>query len=211
MVRVFDLDGTLLDSNGIWRRIDEQFVSQRGRQLTNEYNVYVSHAIFPDAARFTRQYYHLDESEEEIMAAWHSMAYRVYASELEMKPGAKEYLLRCQAAGERIALYTSSEPSLCRAALEHHGITGCFEQLLFAQELKLEKKYSASFAALCALLGELPGNCVLYDDSPVACASAKEAGWYVVGLHDPFFASCQDTMAKLCDEYIPGFEALTLK
>lgn len=211
MVRVFDLDGTLLDSNGIWRRIDEQFVSQRGCRLTDEYNEYVSHAIFPDAARFTRQYYHLDESEEEIMASWHRMAYRAYASELNMKPGAKEYLLRCKAAGERTLLYTSGEPSLCRAALERHGIVNCFEQLLFAQELKLEKKYSASFAALSVLLDESPENCVLYDDSPVSCASAKAAGWYVVGLHDPFFASSRDFMAELCDEYITGFEALTLR
>lgn len=211
MVRVFDLDGTLLDSNGIWRAIDERFVRRRGRVLTDEYNEYVSHAIFPDAARFTKRYYHLEESEEEIMAAWHSMAYRAYASELVMKPGAQAFLMRCKDAGERTVLYTSSEPSLCRAALEHHGIEGCFERLLFAQELKLEKKHSTSFTTLSAMLDAEPGACILYDDSPVACASAKKAGWHVVGVYDPFFASHRDTMLRQCDEYITGFEQLMEK
>lgn len=208
MVRVFDLDGTLLDSNGIWRSIDERFVQQRGRVLTDEYNDYVSHAIFPDAARFTKQYYHLEETEAEIMAAWHSMAYRAYASELAMKPWARAFLMQCRDAGEQTVLYTSSEPSLCRAALTHHGIEGCFERLLFAQELKLEKKHSASFTTLSTMLETEPGECILYDDSPVACASAKAAGWHVTGIYDPFFAPYRDAMLRQCDEYIMGFEQL---
>lgn len=208
MVQVFDLDGTLLDSNGIWRSIDERFVRRRGRQLTDEYNEYVSHAVFPDAARFTREYYHLEESEEEIMAEWHSMACRAYASELALKPWADAYLTQCQTTGDRIVLYTSSEPSLCRAALQHHGIETRFDRLLFAQELKLEKKYSASFTALSALLGAAPEDCVLYDDSPVACASAKQAGWYVVGVYDPFFEPYREAMIRQCDEYILGFGQL---
>ena len=42
MVKVFDLDGTLLDSNGIWRWVDETFLYQYGHELTDEYNAYVS-------------------------------------------------------------------------------------------------------------------------------------------------------------------------
>ena len=59
MVKVFDLDGTLLDSNGIWRWVDETFLYQYGHELTDEYNAYVSHAIFPDAAHFTKVYYNI--------------------------------------------------------------------------------------------------------------------------------------------------------
>ena len=67
MVKVFDLDGTLLDSNGIWRWVDETFLHQHGHKLTDEYNAYVSHAIFPDAAHFTKVYYNLPITEAEIL------------------------------------------------------------------------------------------------------------------------------------------------
>lgn len=208
MIKIFDLDGTLLDSNGIWREIDECFVRRRGLALTDEYNEFVSHAIFPTAAKFTREYYCLEESEEDIMREWHTLAAGAYAHELQLKPFAKEYLAQCAAKGERMVLYTSSEPSLCRAALAHHELEEYFEGLYFAQELGLEKKYAPSFRHLAGLLGEKPEDCVLYDDSPRACAAAREAGWQVIGVEDPFFRDQRDIMVKSCHRVIPDFGVL---
>ena len=208
MVKVFDLDGTLLDSNGIWAAVDQQFVSQFGKKLTDDYNQYVAHAIFPDAAQFTKQYYHLELSEEEIMAQWKALAYRAYAEELVLKPNAKRYLELCKKAGERIVLYTSSEPSLCMAALQHHKITALFEHIFFAQELAIEKKYPESFSKLSRLLDVAPSECSLLDDSPVAWASAKTAGWHIIGMADRFFAPQQEAKQYLCDRYIHDFSEL---
>ena len=112
MVKVFDLDGTILDSNGIWRRVDEIFVGRYGFELTDEYNEYVAHAIFPDAAQFTKAYYHLDVSEKEIMSAWYELAYNAYAEQLQLKPGVREYLrLR---ANEWCFIHPASRPSAKR-------------------------------------------------------------------------------------------------
>ena len=208
MIKIFDLDGTLLNSNGIWREIDECFVRRRGLALTDEYNEFVSHAIFPTAARFTKEYYRLEDSEEDIMQEWHALAFDAYAYELPLKPFAKDYLAQCAAKGERMALYTSSEPSLCRAALAHHGLELYFEGLYFAQELGLEKKYAPSFRRLAELLGEKPEHCVLYDDSPRACAAAREAAWQVIGVEDAFFAGQRDAMLESCHRIIPDFGAL---
>lgn len=208
MTKVFDLDGTLLDSNGIWREVDQRFVDRHGCRLTEEYNEFVAHAIFPVAARFTKEYYHLADSEEEIMSAWRELARDAYARELPLKPGAEAYLAQCADNGERLVLYTSSEPSLCRAALKRHGILAYFEQLYFAQELELEKKHPASFRALSALLNEPAQGCILFDDSPVACTSAKEAGWKVVGIFDPFFEHQRVQMEQICDWFVTGFGEL---
>lgn len=210
MIKVFDLDGTILDSNGIWRSIDEQFVKRHGCQLTDEYNEFVSHAIFPVAAKYTREYYHLSESEEEIMEAWLELARDAYSHELPLKPDVKPYLEQCKENKERMALFTSSEPSLCRAALRHHGLLPYFEELYFAQELRLEKRYVSSFQSLSELLGAPPSDCTLFDDSPLACASAKQAGWKVVGVYDPFFDHRKTEMQQVCDQFIPGFHTLLL-
>lgn len=205
MIKVFDLDGTLLDSNNIWREIDERFVQRRGLELTDEYTEFVSHAIFPVSAQFTREYYHLDETEEEIMAEWYEMAGDAYAYQLPLKPNVRAYLDRCARNGEKMIVYTSSVPSLCRAALSRHKLLPYFDELYFAQELLLEKKYPASFAKLAEIVGEKPSDCVLFDDSPVACTAAKEAGWNVVGIREAFFAHHQDTLNQVCDRVISDF------
>ena len=84
---IFDMDGTLIDSNGIWRQVDEAFLAKRGYPYTREYYEGVAHTIFPMAAKFTKAYCHLEESEEEIMAEWMQMAGDAYAVRVPIKPG----------------------------------------------------------------------------------------------------------------------------
>ena len=34
---LFDLDGTLIDSNGIWKNVDREFLARRGLPYTHAY------------------------------------------------------------------------------------------------------------------------------------------------------------------------------
>ena len=86
----FDLDGTLIDSNGVWREVDHAFMAKRGLELTEEYIQTVTHSIFPVAARFTKEHYHLPDSTEDIMAEWQSLAYDAYTRTIPLKEGARE-------------------------------------------------------------------------------------------------------------------------
>ena len=79
-MHIFDMDGTLIDSNGIWREVDEAFLAKRGFPYTKEYYQGVAHTIFPLAAEFTKRYCHLEESVEDIMAEWMEMAGDAYAT-----------------------------------------------------------------------------------------------------------------------------------
>ena len=84
----FDLDGTLLDSNGIWLDIDIEFLGRRGiSPVPEDYTDYVTHHSAPDAARYTRERFSLPETPEEIMEGWMSMARSAYAHTLPLKPG----------------------------------------------------------------------------------------------------------------------------
>lgn len=207
-MKLFDLDGTLLDSNGIWRDIDIAFLEKRGIPWTEEYNEGVIHAIFPTAAQFTKEFCHLPESPEEIMAEWLEMAREGYARTLSPKDGALEYLAQCARRGERMALFTSAEPSLCRAALDARGFARYLTQVVFAQELGMEKRSPLAFREAAQRLGLPPEQITFFDDSPVACRSAKEAGCTVIGVYDACFASFEAEMRIFCDSYIHSFREL---
>ena len=71
----FDLDGTLLDSNGIWLEIDIEFLGRHGiSPVPEDYTWYVTHHSAPDSARYTRERFQLSETAEEIQEAWLDMA-----------------------------------------------------------------------------------------------------------------------------------------
>lgn len=201
---IFDLDGTLIDSNGLWVEVDKIFLARRNAPYTKEYYEGVAHTILTNCAIFTKEYLHLEESCEEIIAEWMELAKGQYHDVL-LKKGVHEYLDRCKESGHRMVIFTACVPEHCRAALERHDLTPYFEQVIYAQELGVDKRSPGIFRKVADMLGVKPGECVLFDDSLSACKAAKAAGMTVVGVHDSYFSDSEPDMRELCDQYIRGF------
>lgn len=206
-MKLFDLDGTLIDSNGIWVEVDLAFLGRLGLEPTEEYSHTVGHSIFPIAAQFTRDYYHLDLTAEEIMSQWLRDAGDAYAH-VAMKPGAMAFLARCREEGQRMAMVTACVPDLCRTALTAHGLDCFFEDILFVQDLGMEKRNPKVFEIAARRLGLSPAECTLYEDGPANCRAARETGMEVVGVYDPFYDAYQAEMAQICHRYIRSFNEL---
>ena len=203
----FDLDGTLIDSNGVWKDVDRTFLARRGLPYTHAYYEGVAHVIFPVAARFTKEFCHLAESCEEIMAEWMDLAQDAYAH-VALKPGVRAYLKQCKAEGRRMALVTSSVPVHCRTALSNLKIEKYFEHVVLAHDLGLEKKEPEIWLKAAEICGADPAGCTVFDDSLAACKGAKAAGMRVVGVHDAYFNREEQEMRTFCDVYIQSFEEL---
>ena len=206
---IFDLDGTITDTNGLWVEVDNEFLARRGLRATPEYTDTVARSIYPIAARFTRDYYRLPDAPEAIMAEWDSLAERHYRELAPLKPGAEEFLRRCHAEGKPLALFTACRPALCRAALERFRLRELFGHIVFAEEIGLEKRDPQCFARLSELVGASLEECTLFDDSPDNCAAAAKAGMNTVGVFDAYYAHRQDELKSVCRRYVRSFEDLT--
>lgn len=203
----FDMDGTLINSNGVWKDVDREFLARRGMEYSRAYYEGVAHTIFPLAAKFTKEFCKLEESCEEIMAEWMELAKDAYAN-VTVKPGVRAYLKQCKAEGRRIALVTSSVPEHCYTAMEKLGLIKYFDSITFAQELGLEKKEPELWREAAKRNGVRPEDCTIFDDSLAACQGARRAKMRVVGVYDSFFASDEREMRHFCDVYIKSFEEL---
>ena len=89
---IFDLDGTLVDSMGVWHRIDDEFLGRRGFPADESYKQAVKTMKYETAAHYTIERYGLSETPEEVMAEWDSMALHEYRYNIKCKPGAAEFL-----------------------------------------------------------------------------------------------------------------------
>ena len=203
----FDLDGTLTDSNGVWKDVDRTFLARRGLPYTHAYYEGVAHTIFPAAARFTKEFCRLPESCEEIMAEWMELAKDAYAH-VPQKPGVRAYLKQCRAEGRQMAVVTSSVPVHCRTALENLKIEKYFQRVVLAHDLGLEKKEPDIWLKAAELCGVEPASCTVFDDSLEACKGARRAGMRTVGVYDSFFSRYWREMRSFCDIYIESFEEL---
>lgn len=205
----FDLDGTLLDSNGVWLDIDIGFLGGHGIfPVPEDYTWYVTHHSAPDAARYTRERFGLAETAEEIQGAWLEMARQAYARRLPMKPGALELLERCRRESVPMAVLTSCIPELCRAALERHGVLDWLRGVVYAQETGLEKGNPALYRLAAERFEAAPEACVLLEDSPGYCAAARAAGFFVAGVRDELYAGREEEIKAACHSWVEDLRRL---
>lgn len=203
----FDMDGVLIDSNGIWRNVDREFLSRRGLAYSHAYYEGVAHVALPQAAVFTKEFCQLSESCEDIIAEWMELAEGAYAK-VGVKPGVRAYLKQCKAEGRRMAVVTSSVPEHCHTALENLDLAKYFERITFAQELGLPKREPGIWLAAAKAAGVRPEDCTIFDDSLAACQGARTAKMRVVGVYDALFHHNEKEMRSYCDVYIQSFEEL---
>lgn len=211
MYYFFDLDGTLIDSNGVWIDVDTAFLARRGMPYTAEYAQGVAHTIFPLAAKFTQEYCGISDTEEAIMAEWMELAGDRYSKTVELKPFVKEYLQQCREKGIRMSLVTSCVPAHGKAVLARYGLTDYFEHLIFAHDLGIEKSDPRIYLETAKLCGVEPEECVLFDDSCRSCRGAMAAGLQTVGVYDDFFRHNEAELRAECSRFIMSFEELLEK
>ena len=203
----FDMDGVLTDSNGVWKKVDREFLARRGMKYTHAYYEGVAHVPLPLAAVFTKEFCKLSESCEAIIAEWMELAADSYAH-VPVKPGVRAYLRQCRAEGRRMAVVTSSVPEHCHTALEALGLEKYFERITFAQELGMQKSKPKVWLTAAKAAGVRPEDCTIFDDSLAACQGARAAKMRVVGVYDGLFAQDEEEMRGYCDVYIKSFEEL---
>ena len=99
---IFDLDGTLFDSMGVWAQIDIDFLGKRGLTPPPDYMEAITPLGFRATAEYTIQRFHLDETPEALMEEWHQMAVEAYTFHVPLKPQARPLLERLKAYSEEM-------------------------------------------------------------------------------------------------------------
>ena len=79
---IFDLDGTLLDSLGMWQDIDERFFAARQIELPSDYSDAIGHLSIQATAEYTIERFGLKETIEEVISEWQEMALEAYKNDI---------------------------------------------------------------------------------------------------------------------------------
>lgn len=182
---IFDLDGTLLDSMGVWDQVDIDFLSRRGITVPDDYMTTVAAMQFRQIAEYTISRFNLDDTPEQLMDEWDNMARIAYATVVEAKPHAVEYLTSLKKSGAKLAVATSLPPSLREPAMSHVGILDFFDVTVSVDDVGDVGKDKPDIYLLAAQrLGVKPSDCTVFEDLLTAIRSARAAGMKVWAMHD---------------------------
>lgn len=203
---IFDLDGTLLDSMGVWSQIDVDFLARRGFAVPQDYTATVAPMEFRQIADYTIARFGLDETAEAVMAEWDAMAREAYAHAVQAKPGAMEYLRDLKKAGVRLGVATTLTRGLREPALRHTGLFDLFDDIISPDEAGCPGKSRPDVYLLEAgRLGVEPADCIVFEDLLVAIRSAKSAGMRAWGMYDDSSADDWPEIRVVADGVLRDF------
>lgn len=205
---IFDLDGTLLDSMGVWDQIDRDFFARRGIAMPEDYTTVVSPMQFRQIAEYTIARFGLPDTPDQLMDEWDRMAREAYATTVTAKPGVVAYLRWLRDSGARMAVATTLTAALREPALEHLGLAGFFETVVTPEDVGgVGKERPDVVLAAAARLGVAPADCTVFEDMLVAMRSAKAAGMRVWAMLDDSSRADWPAIEALADGTLTDFAA----
>jgi HAD superfamily hydrolase (TIGR01509 family) len=202
---IFDLDGTLLDSMGVWDQIDVDFLAKRGIAVPFDYMDAISSMSFQETAAYTIKRFALTDTIDSLMREWNDMAAHAYGHTVQMKPYAKEYLITLRERGAKLAVATSLSAELCAPVLRNNGIDNFFDVICRTDEAGCGKSRPDVFLLAAQKIGAAPGDCMVFEDILAAVKSAKSAGMSVCAVYDKSSHSDWEEIKKTADYAIVDF------
>mgnify|MGYP000959270635 CR=1 FL=1 len=201
---IFDLDGTLIDSNSVWEKIDRKILLKRGIRVTDEQIIRMTSMTYEDAAEFM-QSLGVKDAASELIKEFNELALNEYRNSVFLKEYVKEYLEKLKNEGIKIALATASPRFLYEPVLRHNGIYKYFNAFCCTEEIGKSKDYPDIYLLAASRLDVSPEQCIVFEDVLKGVASAKNAGMYAVGVFDKYSADDVVTIRNIADRYIHSF------
>lgn len=205
---IFDLDGTLIDSMGVWEKIDREFLKKRNISIPSDYIEKINSMSFKKVAKYTIERFKLKESPEELIKEWNEMAIYEYSNNIKLKPHVKEYLIKLKDNNIKIGLVTSSSRILYEPVLKNNHIYEYFDVLTSLEDVKRDKSYPDIYLLVADKLKLNPQDCVGFEDILVAVNTMKKADFKVIGVYDKYADSEVEEIKKISDRFIYDFKEL---
>lgn len=179
---LFDMDGTLFDSEKVWDIALRELAQAYGGELTEAARA----AMVGGSLHSSMVTLHADIGQpwRDITTSGAWLEQRVgelFLTELEWRPGAQALLMATKRAGVPTALVTNTGRTLVELALDVIG-REWFDAVVCGDEVTAGKPHPEPYLMAARLLGVPIGACVAIEDSPVGIASAHTAGATVLAI-----------------------------
>ncbi|WP_424186160.1 HAD family hydrolase [Actinokineospora sp. G85] len=209
---LWDMDGTLLDSEKLWDIPLREFAERLGFTLSTETRVAMIGSNVPSTMALLFAEAGIEPTEGDVRAAVSWIDGRMadlFATDLRFRPGAREALRAVRDTGVPTALVTSTERPLTEIALDAIG-RDLFDTTVTGDEVDgRTKPLPDPYLRAAALLGVEARDCVAVEDSPTGTTAAVAAGCLTVVV--PCEVPVPGGPGRVLRESLVGFDAAALR
>ena len=209
---IFDCDGTLIDSMGMWLTIYPELVARYGIRMTPEDFAPTESLALPEEMAYYHEKLGIAESGEALLAELRGMIREKYAHEIPLCPGVLPFLESAEEAGIPMVIATSTDADLVELALKRLGIRRFFQGLVTTEQAGASKErpdvYDLALARVAP--GAARGEAWVFEDAMFGLKAAHGAGYRTLGVYDAHGRADRAVVRANASVFVTSFTQLSL-
>lgn len=186
---IFDLDGTLVDTEPLYTQAAATIVARFGKVFDMGIKRQIMGGGPLAGARFVVEHLGLPLTPEQYLAE-REVILREACTTVRAMPGAIQLIEALHQRGIPLAIGTSSERELCLLKLAAQPFGALFQAMVCSDDPGVTSAKPAPdiFLAAARSLGAAPQRCLVFEDAPKGVAAARAAGMEVIAVVDPMMS-----------------------
>lgn len=182
---IFDLDGTLIDSERVMANLNRELLNKFGTDKVNEYMRRIRGGNLENTKKNYDEIFGHLWSYEDFNKTFLSIFIKdIEEGRIPLKEGANEILEKCNSIG-RLAIATSTSEKLGRFKLEHSGLKlDLFHSFIFGDQVKASKPEPDIFLKVAEDMGVKAEKCIVFEDSNNGCMAGINGKFTTIMIKD---------------------------
>lgn len=221
---IFDLDGTLIDSIGVWNITDQKIIKEYGNKEINlekiqadrdeflhnnqESDIYLAYCDY-----LINEYDLTIKNADELLKIRWDESGRILEEEMDFKPNVVELILTLKELGFILILATMTTQVQLdiyskknKKMLEQMNIFEVFDLITRKEDVKLKKPNPEIYNKVIEYYHTSPDECLIFEDSYTGVLASKNAGIEVVNIYDKYADIDRDKINSITDYSIVDYK-----
>lgn len=229
-VVIFDMDGTLVDSVGVWNEVDRKLISELGEKKPEKEDVQFqrdtvlrkfSTASNPylEYCNYLKEKYGSNLTAEEVVHLRYQIANDYLNNVIDYKKDAEVLLKKLRDCGVMLVIATTTKKSNMdiyrstnRNIIEKAPLDDFFSIIYTREDATEIKPNPEIYYRVMKELNVTPADCIIFEDSLIGVEAANNAGIEVIAMYDKYSDHEREEINKHAnfkfDDYTSVLEAI---
>lgn len=202
---IFDCDGTLMDTMGLWFEVEDELAQSAGHVFTPEERDMLRTLTISETGEYLHGKLRVLGSAQAVVERIEELARDYYATRSELKPGVLAFLQELDARGIPCAVASSSPHALLDPGVGHTGIAHLLRAVVSTDDVGASKREPAVYDRARELLGSSLEATWVFEDATYTFATTVPAGYRTVGVYDCDDSGTFGQLERLADVAVRSF------
>jgi HAD superfamily hydrolase (TIGR01509 family) len=181
---IFDLDGTILDTEILWQKAAAHILTVRGITPTADFMQSVLGATVKQSCEISKEAYNLPDTLETLMNEMFNQFLELYKQQPKFIEGFQDFLKDVLAHNLPVAIATNTSNDILTQIQTTPSLQSLFGSHIYAPESVANrgKPLPDIYLHAAAQLGVSPEECLVIEDSVPGVTAAKRAGMMCIRI-----------------------------